>query len=306
MQSKYIVKFGQTGDLVSILQDALGLKQDGVFGHVTKQAVRLFQIQHKIQADSIVGHVTWLKLGINPLELDADTDITTSATWIEQYNLPEGEYVNEIDAKRYIFISVNNGQHSPYKVIDRWASDQRGRVGAHYVIGGLATHLDVDKLSVSDGAYDGKVLQAIKDENRGFHLGRVKSHKLIKHSISIELCSAGYLKEKGGKYFTWYDQEVHPSQVVRLEKSYRGYRYFHKYSQNQLDSLEALLKLLCEKHEIYNHSIDINKLRISGVNHFDDAIESDLKVSSRDVLRSDTISISPQSGLLDVLSRFTR
>lgn len=306
MQSKYVVKFGQTGDLVAILQDALNLKKDGVFGHVTKQAVRMFQIQHKIKADSIVGHVTWLKLGINPLEIDADTDITSSATWIEQYRLPEGEYVDEIDAKQYIFISVNNGQHSPYEVIDRWASDQRGRVGAHYVIGGLAAHLDANKLSGSDRTYDGKVLQAIKDENRGFHLGRVKSHKLIKHSISIELCSSGYLEEREGRYFTWYNQEVHPSQVVRLEKSYRGYRYFHKYSQNQLESLEALLKLLCEKHEIFHNSTDINKYKISNVDHFNENTKFNTSISSRDILRSDTISISPQEELLDLLNKFNK
>jgi len=69
-------------------------------------------------------------------------------------------------------------------------------------------------------------------------------------SISIELCSAGRLTKKDGKYYTWYNSEVAPEQVCTLSTGYKGQLYFHKYSEKQIESLKALLLLLSEKHDI--------------------------------------------------------
>ena len=69
-------------------------------------------------------------------------------------------------------------------------------------------------------------------------------------SISIEICSAGRLTKKDGKYYTWYKSEVDPSQVCILENPYKGQKYFHKYSNKQIESLKALLILLSDKHGI--------------------------------------------------------
>ena len=81
-QSKYVLKQGHSGDLVEAVQDRLGLRVDGVFGPKTKEKVKSFQIQHGLKGDGVVGPITWKKLGLNPHELEADTDITTGATWI--------------------------------------------------------------------------------------------------------------------------------------------------------------------------------------------------------------------------------
>ena len=250
MQSKYVLKIGQKGDLIRILQELLDLKIDGVFGNDTKQAVIKLQKEKDLVADGIVGPMTWLKLDYNPLELEADTDITTGATWIQQYPLPEGEYVKSITSKEWVFIHHTAGRHNPKRVIDHWAKDQRGRVGTHYVIGGLESNTDASNLTEENSNWDGKILQAIKDEYWGYHLGSVKSSKMHKGSISIEICSSGYLTEENGKFYTWYRSEVHPSQVSRLDVEYKGYKYYHKYSTEQLKSLKALLLLLSDKHGI--------------------------------------------------------
>ena len=42
MQSKYVLKKGHQGDLVEAVQEALGLRADGVFGPKTEQAVKSF------------------------------------------------------------------------------------------------------------------------------------------------------------------------------------------------------------------------------------------------------------------------
>lgn len=244
MQSKYVLKKGHQGDLVEAVQEALGLRADGVFGPKTEQAVKSFQIDNKLKGDGIVGPMTWRKLDLNPHELEADTDITTGATWIEQYPLPEGEYVKQETPKKWIFIHHTAGRHNPYKVIDQWGRDQRGRIGTHYVIGGQPAS------GKEDNKYDGRILQAFKDEYWGYHLGKTKSGTMHRQSISIEVCSAGRLDKVGDKYYTWYKAEVDPSQVCTLNVPYKGRLYYHKYSDKQIESLKALLILLSEKHGI--------------------------------------------------------
>ena len=246
-QSRYVLKPGHSGGLVEAVQDRLGLRVDGVFGPKTRDAVKSFQIDHNLKGDGIVGPMTWRKMGLDPQELDADTDITTGATWIEQYPLPDGEYVKQETAKKWIFIHHTAGRHNPYKVIDQWGRDRRGRIGTHYVIGGQPASGGQSK---EDLKYDGRILQAFKDEYWGYHLGKTKSAAMHRQSISIEICSAGRLDKVGDKYYTWYKAEVHPDQVCTLEKPYKGREYYHKYSAKQIQSLKALLLLLEEKHGI--------------------------------------------------------
>lgn len=250
MQSKYVLKMGQSGDLVRVLQELLDLNPSGEFDNSTRAAVLAFQKKHGLASDGIVGPMTWLKLDYNPLELYADTDLVTGASWIKQYNLPEGEFVKEITHKEWIFLHATGGRYNPKAVIDQWANDQRGRVGTHYVIGGIKSSLNANLLTEEDLEWDGKILQAIKDEYWGYHLGPVKSSKMHKGSISIELCSAGHLREENGKFYTWFGTEVHESQIARLEVEYKGYKYYHKYSDAQIKSLKALLMLLSDKHGI--------------------------------------------------------
>ena len=250
MQSKYVLKMGQSGDLVRVLQELLDLNPSGEFDNSTRAAVLAFQKKHGLVSDGIVGPMTWLKLDYNPLELYADTDLVTGASWIKPYNLPEGEFVKEITHKEWIFLHATGGRHNPKAVIDQWANDQRGRVGTHYVIGGIKSSLNANLLTEEDLEWDGKILQAIKDEYWGYHLGPVKSSKMHKGSISIELCSAGHLREENGKFYTWFGTEVHESQVARLDVEYKGYKYYHKYSDAQIKSLKALLMLLSDKHGI--------------------------------------------------------
>lgn len=250
MQSKYVLKVGQSGDLVRILQELLDIVPDAEFGNATKASVIKFQKEKGLKADGIVGPLTWSALNYNPLELEADTDLTTGASWIQQYPLPEGEFVKEVTHKEWIFLHHTAGRHNPKKVIDQWATDQRGRVGTHYVIGGIPCGADASNLKDDEAEWDGKILQAIKDEYWGYHLGAVKSSKMHKGSISIEICSAGYLTEKEDKFYTWYGAEVHPSQVVRLDTSYKDHKYYHKYSDAQIKAVKALLLLLSDKHDI--------------------------------------------------------
>lgn len=104
-------------------------------------------------------------------------------------------------------------------------------------------------------------LQAIDELYWGYHLGNVRSSKMHKESISIEICSAGSLTEKNGKFYTWYGEEVHTSQVARLDTAYRGTRYYHAYSPAQIKALQALLLRISDKHAINLRSGVVETLR---------------------------------------------
>lgn len=56
------LKRGMSGKAVKDLQMILGINADGIFGCLTETAVRLFQKQHGLIEDGIVGKNTWSEL----------------------------------------------------------------------------------------------------------------------------------------------------------------------------------------------------------------------------------------------------
>ena len=57
------VKPGDKGDGVKVVQEALGLRADGVYGAATKKAVIAFQDNHDlIDSNGVVGPKTWAEL----------------------------------------------------------------------------------------------------------------------------------------------------------------------------------------------------------------------------------------------------
>ena len=305
---KLVIRQGSKGDLVRMLQELLGIHSDGDFGPKTRNAVVSFQKQHNITPDGIVGPMTWDALNFNPMELYADTDVITSATWIERYHLPEGEYIKEKTAKKFIFIHHTAGRHNPYKTIDDWASDQRGRVGTNYVIGGLpATYNPSIAKNNEMEKYDGRVLQAVDDMYWAYHLGPVKSRSIARNSISIEICSAGALTKRGNDYYTWYNAKVDPSQVCELATPFRGTKYYHKYSQKQLESLEALLRQLANKHYIDLDSGLQKWVLKEGNAAFEYKREADLSqvngILSHTNVRLDKSDVFPQPELIELIKR---
>lgn len=57
-----IYKKGSRGEVVKQIQRALNLYPDGIYGSLTEEAVRIFQIQHGLKPDGIVGPATLAKL----------------------------------------------------------------------------------------------------------------------------------------------------------------------------------------------------------------------------------------------------
>ena len=55
-------KKGSKGHSVTLIQHALGIKADGVFGAQTEEAVKAWQSSHGLDPDGIVGSLTWATL----------------------------------------------------------------------------------------------------------------------------------------------------------------------------------------------------------------------------------------------------
>lgn len=54
-----IIRIGARGHLVKKVQQAVGVKPDGIFGPMTDHAVKKFQTKHNLKPDGVVGPQTW-------------------------------------------------------------------------------------------------------------------------------------------------------------------------------------------------------------------------------------------------------
>ncbi len=55
-------KKGSKGKNATLIQQALGIKADGIFGAQTEEAVKAWQSSHGLDPDGIVGNLTWATL----------------------------------------------------------------------------------------------------------------------------------------------------------------------------------------------------------------------------------------------------
>lgn len=238
------LKLGSKGERVKQIQVELGIDPvTGLYDKFTEAAVRNYQRKHKLEVDGVVGPQTMEHM----FDLEVDTDnqdrgFFENGVHIDKYYLSDDEYIKESYPKTSIFLHHTAGWGDPYQQVRIWEKDQRGKVGTQFLIGG-------PNASTGDKSYDGVIVQCFDDEYWAYHLGNVNKY-LHRHSIGIELCNFGWLKEKNGKFYTWTNTEVREDQVIELSEPFRGYRYYHKYSEAQIKSLKKLLEYLSNLHKI--------------------------------------------------------
>src|SRR5690554_6195285 len=106
-------------------------------------------------------------------------------------------------------------------------------------------------------------------------------------------------------YFTYVGQEVDPAQVEELAEPFRGYSFYHKYSDKQVQSLKKLLQHLGNKHNIDIREGLPNLIRKKGVKAFD-IIGSKQCYDSPGVWSHGNVSytkndVAPQEGMVEML-----
>jgi len=234
-----LLKKGSRGEEVKQLQTALGIGSDGVFGSGTETAVKKFQKDNGLAIDGLVGPGTWEAIGIDTdsFEAAAETEYTTKdGLVIDRQYLDKNEYVRDYGKIEPLgfFIHHTAGWDNPYATIRNWNNDKRGRVATQYCIGG-------SNVKGKEAKHDGVVVECFPNNYLGWHLGKVGKFAISKFSGGVELNNFGYLTKKGDKYYTYVNTEVKEEFVCDLGYEFRGKRYWHAYSDKQIESLRLLI-----------------------------------------------------------------
>ncbi|MBK9477677.1 MAG: N-acetylmuramoyl-L-alanine amidase [Bacteroidetes bacterium] len=173
---------------------------------------------------------------------------------IVQVKFPDAQYFKEEQVKKQIVIHHTVSGPDAVTVFEGWASNP-DRVATAFVISG-----------------NGTIVQGFGSKYWAHHLGlkRPNNTALNKASIGIEVCNWGGLTFKDGKYYSAFKREVPAANLVDYGKKFRGFRFFHKYTPAQIESLRQLLVFLADKYSIsktYNADMwDISSAALSGKN----------------------------------------
>ena len=210
-----ILKKGSRGNEVKQIQHALGIEADGIFGAQTETAVKEFQKEHGLYPDGIVGKNT-----LNALNINFDTDLSIIKPFdidIDEYHLPKGEYLKGNYKNDYIILHHTAGGPNPKSVIDYWGKDSLGKVATEFVVGGQHCNTGSTK-------YDGQIVRSFPEGCQGYHIGSSGSSYMNTHSVGIEICNFGYVKN--GKTYT--GSNVSEDQIISLTSPFKGYLNWHK------------------------------------------------------------------------------
>lgn len=288
-----VLKKGDKGKEVEDLQKSLKIKVDGDFGPKTEEAVKKFQKENGLTPDGIVGSKTWNALGVISTDL-SETVINTDELIINQKYMDKDEYLAGPTKKEYLFLHHTAGGHDPYGVVKMWNNDTRGRIGTEFVLGGQSAFNGND-------LYDGVIVQAFPTGAYGWHLGNNGSDYMHSHSVGIEVCNFGYIKD--GKTYT--GQKANPSQIVELSKPFRGYKFWHRYSDKQLSTLKSLILFIAERDNIDVRKGLVEEIKKNGAGGFEfneNAFYGRVKgMWTHTNTRRDKVDMFPQQELMDML-----
>ena len=160
---------------------------------------------------------------------------------IKQVPMKESQYIKTETKKNMIVLHHTAGNSSGVSTIKMWDNDGRGRIATCVVISGKGQ---------SKNTYDGEICQAFSSKYWGYHLGlkqdifRAKGvpYKSIDPmSTGVEICNWGPLTKKGDKFYNYVNREVPIDQVCELDKPYKGRKYYHAYTDAQIESVRQLM-----------------------------------------------------------------
>jgi hypothetical protein len=286
---------------------------DGYFGQNTLVAVTSLQRSLGIKPDGIVGSQTWSQIinyGIPRIKSLIETPVTPvidtrEITFTSSYVgsdgliiydclLSDDEYVKRETQKSTIWLHHSGGGSRPDWTINGWETNNGLKVGTHFVIGRKSSTGDIQ-------VWDGKVLKAIDDRYWVSHLGiETKSDQLNSRSIGIELCNYGPLTlGKDGNFYNYVNKPINKEDVVELETEFRGYKYWEKYTDSQLESLYKLIIYLKKRWIIQIESGIYNEDWFN----YDEKWFSMGGLRSHGQVRKDKFDLFPQKELIDMLNR---
>lgn len=225
--------------MINEIQEFLRIPVTGELDDFTNAAFKNFQLNHSLgqELTEIEEKIKELKMGL------LDTDLSTREIINKKYLNPN-EYLKTTERKRSIFLHHTAGWNNPYQVVSAWENDTRGPIGTAYVIGGINP-------VTNDEQYNGDIVECFDPlHSYAWHLG-IGNNEVHRNSIGIELCNFGWVTPDKKWGFRTYPMpskplgiQIPPTHVIKLSKPFRGYEWWIKYSNEQVKSLEFLIKKL--------------------------------------------------------------
>jgi hypothetical protein len=287
-----LLRIGSSGPEVKQLQSFLNIGADGIFGKGTDAAVKSWQSDNRLEPDGIVGPITWNAMGL--LTTDAtDCRTETGELDIKTHFMPRGEYFVGPTKKDWVFLHHTAGWNSPYKTIDNWSRDKRGAIATEFVLGG-------QNITNGDSTWDGELVQAFPAGGYGWHLG-TGNNTMHRNSVGIEVNNFGWVRD--GK--TYVNTPALDSQIVTLDKPFRGHTTWHRYSDTQISVLRDWILFIADRD-----NIDVRKglpelIKTRGVDAFDffdvAHVTKTPGLWNHTNVRKDKTDMFPQPELIDML-----
>jgi len=196
--------------------------------------------------------------------------------------------------KTQIYLHHTAGNANPKGVVKGWEANEE-HVATAFVIGG-----DPKKNTTWK---DGEVVQCFDEKHWSYHLGLqtitfskrgIPYQSLDKISIGIEVCNWGYLTKTDRGFTTYVNTTVPDNEVVEYTGLFKKKRYYHKYTNAQIDAVGKLLKALRDEYKIpltYNEDVWDICLR---------ALKGEAGVFTHNSVRTDKSDVHPQKELIDM------
>ena len=208
---------------------------------------------------------------------------------ITQYAFPANQYLAEEHPKAQIYLHHTAGGPSAINTFKGWESNSER----------IATCIAIDN--------SGEIVQGFSSKYWAFHLGLKEStfqkygvpyKSLDRISIGIEICNWGQLTKKGDKFYNYVKKEVPVDQVWELPVPYKGYTYFHSYTDAQIQSVKNIVVYLGEKYDIpltYNHD-DLWNISPK-------ALRGEKGIYTHNSVRTDKVDIYPHPKMIEMLEQ---
>jgi N-acetyl-anhydromuramyl-L-alanine amidase AmpD len=211
---------------------------------------------------------------------------------ITQVSFSEDQYYKDIFPKTQIYLHHTAGNSNAHNVFTGWAADKLGRIATCISISG-----------------NGEIVQGFSSKFWAYHLG-VKTRffqamelpykELDKNSIGIEICNWGQLTVKGDKFYNYVNREVPKNEVIKLTKPFRGYNYYHNYTDAQIESTKQLLLYWGETYKIpLKYHEDIFDLTPR-------AYKGEAGIFTHCSVRPDKVDIYPHPKMIEMLKSLTK
>lgn len=250
---KNYYKLGDKGEAVIKLQKLLNkngysIKIDGKYGPSTRRAVQSFQQSREINPDGIVGTQTMRAL--EGLRIELYNNTAAKAPHFHDLNSMEEkqEFYKDIHLKDKIILTNTETSGSITEAQGKiaWLRNKtQMRYNYTFLIGGKGNE---------NMNWDGIIARSFDDRYWAQHTkvsNRQIENNINATSISIALCNYGPLAiDSYSNIVNLHGQIVEDDEVFDLGRTWNGFRYFHKYTNRQLDSMVDLLKYLMEKYKI--------------------------------------------------------